>query len=91
MTPTRKLLAGATLALATMTGGTVSITAATLGEGETIDVVGTWTQTGGDLTESGGNNIGGPGGMGGDMGDQGGQGMQGDPGQGGPGGNRGGA
>lgn len=49
---------------ATMTGGVVSLTAATLGEGETIDVNGTWEQTGGELTESGGNSMGGPGGIG---------------------------
>ena len=50
---------------ASMTGGTVDLTAATLGEGETIDVNGTWEQTGGDLTETGGNSMNGPGGMGG--------------------------
>lgn len=39
---------------ATMTGGTVKLTAAMLGEGDTIDVNGTWSKTGGELTESGG-------------------------------------
>lgn len=49
-----------------MTGGDVDITAATLGEGETIDTDGTWAKTGGTLTETGGNSPGG--GMGGGMG-----------------------
>lgn len=48
-----------------MTGGDVNITAATLGEGETIDSDGVFTRAGGTLTESGGNAMGGGGGMGG--------------------------
>ena len=46
-----------------MTGGDVRITAATLGEGDTIDSDSGFARTGGSLTESGGNSIGG--GMGG--------------------------
>jgi len=42
-----------------MTGGTVDITAATLGEGNTIDCDGTFNRTGGTLTEVGGNGMGG--------------------------------
>jgi len=42
-----------------MTGGTVDITAATLGEGNTIDCDGTFNRTGGTLTETGGNSMGG--------------------------------
>ena len=42
---------------AEMTGGIVNLTAAMLGEGETIDTNGSWTQSGGELMESGGNGI----------------------------------
>lgn len=48
-----------------MTGGVVDITAATLGEGETIDSDGTFLRGGGTLTETGGNSMGGMGGGGG--------------------------
>ncbi|MFV0400181.1 MAG: carbohydrate-binding domain-containing protein [Oscillospiraceae bacterium] len=48
-----------------MTGGTVDLTAALLGEGQTLDVDGSWTKTGGELTETGGSGPGGPGGTGG--------------------------
>lgn len=48
----------------TMSGGIVNLTAATLGEGQTLDVDGTWEKTAGELTESGGSGMGGPGGMG---------------------------
>lgn len=46
-----------------MTGGTVDLTAALLGEGQTLDVDANWTQSGGDLTETGGTTM--DGGMGG--------------------------
>lgn len=42
-----------------ITGGTVDVTAAALGEGNTIDCDGSFNRTGGTLAETGGNSIGG--------------------------------